>query len=634
MNRNNAQKAFMKKICCICIALSFGLGSCSSSTSKSDASDVLSLKKTEDGRTQITVLVKYSFEIHNFETVVEEKFPDIDIVQVGNYTSNTALAKEYETRLKNDDLTDIVLTWPYDVGQQYWEERLIDLSGMPFSRSYNASMLDSIASDDGSLYYLPGPAQIRGIIYNKTMFTEYGWAVPTNYEEFIALCKQIEATGNRAFQLPLGNAEVLNTAFVGFNYGTAYSKPADNDWLAEYNEGNGSFIDHFDEALLTFENLIQEGVLKKEDLNLFYADSQSNLFNRKTVMTEDSVLLARLAKQMGNSDEFALMPFFNRNPNNDWSRIYMTCFIGLNKHLQDEDNQEKYDKVLKIMDYISTEEGQTALSSDNGAMYSSLRNIEAPDVAEISDLERSLSQGRYGIFPTLKRSEDALRYGLRNLILGNTTTQQLAEIVDQENRLEKTTKKDAVIGNALENFTFIDTGSFVCDVMKEAADTDIALFLDNGKDGLYNGKGISAKFYKGSILDADISRIFPDLKHEEQGVLDVVEMSGANLLKALEYTLPVDNKEGWFYYFSGLKLTFHPTEEPGKRISKLTTSDGKAIEDDKIYRVAIMDQTVSNEYIENTENTEIVIKNLLREVIKEKKEIIPAHDGRFTIANK
>ena len=116
------------------LALVSGIAACSKA--ENSQQDILSQKITEDGRTQITVLVKYAFTINEFERVVEEKFPEIDIVQVGNYTRDMGTA-EYEARLKNDDLTDIVMTWPLEVGEEYWEDRLIDLSGLNFSNKYN-----------------------------------------------------------------------------------------------------------------------------------------------------------------------------------------------------------------------------------------------------------------------------------------------------------------------------------------------------------------------------------------------------------------------------------------------------------------------------------------------------------------
>ena len=117
---------------------------------------------------------------------------------------------------------------------------------------YKLSMLNNI-SRDGTLFYLPGPSQVRGILYNKTLFQENGWEVPSNYEEFIELCKTIEASGIRSIQLGFENSEVLNTAFTGFNYGSCFSKPEDQQWIANYNKGTGSFGDHFGPALDVFQ---------------------------------------------------------------------------------------------------------------------------------------------------------------------------------------------------------------------------------------------------------------------------------------------------------------------------------------------------------------------------------------------
>ncbi|MEG2989053.1 MAG: multiple sugar-binding protein, partial [Oscillospiraceae bacterium] len=132
--------------------------------------DVLTQKAIEQGRTPITVLVKNAFSVAGFEKAAEEQFPDIDIIQVGNFTSDMGIA-EYEARMRNDDLTDLVMTWPLSAGSDYAPDRLLDLSALPCSARYNAARLEKV-SKDGKLYYLPGPSQIRGIVYNKTLFRE------------------------------------------------------------------------------------------------------------------------------------------------------------------------------------------------------------------------------------------------------------------------------------------------------------------------------------------------------------------------------------------------------------------------------------------------------------------------------
>lgn len=627
---NKSRRTVQKGILLLLFA-ALGLSGCFSTATKK-TEDILTLKETEKGRTQISVLVKYAFPINSFEKIVEEKFPDIDIVQVGDYTANTTLNKEMEARLANDDLTDIVMTWPYDVGSENWEERLIDLSGLPFTSKYNLSMLDTLATEEGSLYYLPGPASIRGIVYNKTLFEENGWKVPNNYNEFVALCKTINASGYRAFQLPLGNDEVLDTAFVGFNYGAAYSKPSDTEWLDAYNQGEGNFLDQFDGAVDTFENLITEGIIQEEDLELTYSDTQGNLFSRKSVMTEDSVLLTHQGKEwIGTQDEFALMPMFTRNPQNDWARIYMVCYIGLNKHLEDSGNEDKYEKVLKLMDYISSEEGQIALAKDNGAMFSSLKNMPIPNVKEIDHLQTTLSQGRYGTFPSFERTNDTFHEGLRRLMKGMITKEEFAVLMDTQNQVNETNQKDKVLGKATETFSLIDTGNFVCDLLRNHTKSDISLFLDNGKDGKYNGKGISAKFYKGNINETDINRVFPDLKGDDTGELWVVEMLGKDIISTLEYALEAEGSSDWFYYFSGLKVEFNPYAKQGKRIASIQLDNGDKFDNKKVYTIAIMENSVPEEYIISKKKTGENIKAMIKAEIVKKETISPVENDRFII---
>ncbi|MEG7529824.1 MAG: ABC transporter substrate-binding protein, partial [Hungatella sp.] len=427
--------------------------------------DILSQKIPDPHRTPVTVLVKSAFSIKSFEAVAEQQFPDLDIIQIGNYTSNMGIA-EYEARLAHDDLADVMMTWPLHVGDKYWEDRLLDLSALPCTSHYNSARLNNTALN-GKLYYLPGPSQIRAIVYNKTLFRENGWTVPSDFNGFLDLCQEIEQSGIRSLQLGLGNEEVLDTAFVGYNLENHFSSPADLQWITDYNNGKGHFADHFSSALDTFQALIDHKILQPNDLALTYSDRESMIFNRECAMVEDSVLIARMGKDYnGCTDEFGLMPFFNPGSESDWARLYPVCYIGLNKHLAEPDNAEKYDLVLRLMDYISSPEGQLALASDTGAMFSSLNGMLPPDIPEINDLLPALQAGRYSVFPVLKNAQDALRQGLAGMVAGNLTGSQVAEMVDKQNAAPLIPKAVPILGEADADFTMIETGSFVTDSMK------------------------------------------------------------------------------------------------------------------------------------------------------------------------
>ncbi|MEG1427980.1 MAG: 5'-nucleotidase, partial [Oscillospiraceae bacterium] len=161
---------------------------------------------------------------------------------------------------------------------------------------------------------------------------------------------------------------------------------------------------------------------------------------------------------------------------------------------------------------------------------------------------------------------------------------------------------------------------------------EIGLFLDNGKDGRYNGKGINGKIYQGDLVPEDLTRILPDLRYDETGTLWKITMSGADLEKTLEYSIPIDNnKEGWFYYFSGLKMDYAPAAVPGTRIHKITDDAGHSLDPKRLYSIAVMDNTVPPEYIVTCEKTDLPIRTIFENALKASPTVSPAKDHRFTL---
>ena len=123
------------------------------------------------------------------------------------------------------------------------------------------------------------------------------------------------------------------------------------------------------------------------------------------------------------------------------------------------------------------------------------------------------------------------------------------------------------------------------------------------------------------------------MKHGESGVLQVMDMTGENLLRTLEYAIQADNDiRGWFYHFSGLKMTYAPSAIPGKRIIKITDAEGKPLEaHQRVYTAAVMDLSFPEDAIQSLTDTGISIQALLTETIQSRKTITPGKDGRFII---
>lgn len=581
--------------------------------------DILTQEQTEAGKIQLTISPKYAVDLNDFEEAVEMRFSNLDLIQVGNYTSN--YSDEYAQRLANDDLTDIIVTWPLDKAAQDCGDRLIDLSGLEFTSNYMISMLNDIAQD-GKLYYLPGPTQIRGIVLNKTLFKENGWKIPTNFEEFVTVCREIEASGIRSLQLSFWNHEVLLYAFEGFAYSESFSSPRAIEAVQNYNQGEGSLQDFALPAFDVYERLIAEGIFKPEDLDIRYPMREKMFFQRECAMMNEAFAINPKKMEKANfTDELAFIPFFCPGKENSWGHIIPYQYIGLNGNLQKRGNEEKLELALQIMDFISTPEGQAALGNYSNTMFSSLIDNDSEVSADLIYMRETIENGRCVTFPTFENSDEALYQALAAMLRGEINRDEAIALVDAANQNPIQPEEASVIGVATETFSLTETGNYVTDVLRKRADTDFALFLDNGKDGTYNARGISAKFYKGDILESDVTlRVLPVLQHGETGYLNIAVMTGANLINALEYTL---DDGDWFYYCSGLQMNYDPTAEPGSRIKKITDSQGQGIQPEKQYTVAIMEGSVDDDYITSLETTEILIKDLIISDIQEKGTITP-----------
>lgn len=94
---------------------------------------------------------------------------------------------------------DIVMTMGPAEANRYAKAGLL----LPLDEYIRAAGLDSeipslfldIGKVKGKVYSIPKTIESMGIIYNKSLFEENGWKVPTNREEWVTLCEKIKRKG-------------------------------------------------------------------------------------------------------------------------------------------------------------------------------------------------------------------------------------------------------------------------------------------------------------------------------------------------------------------------------------------------------------------------------------------------------
>jgi raffinose/stachyose/melibiose transport system substrate-binding protein len=90
------------------------------------------------------------------------------------------------------------------------------------------------------VYAVPYMSNAAGVLYNKDMFEENGWEIPTTWDEFIALCEEIQETG--IYPLYFGYKDTW-TCLAPWNAIAVNLCPSDIAY--QVNSGNATFSEYY-----------------------------------------------------------------------------------------------------------------------------------------------------------------------------------------------------------------------------------------------------------------------------------------------------------------------------------------------------------------------------------------------------
>jgi 2',3'-cyclic-nucleotide 2'-phosphodiesterase/3'-nucleotidase/5'-nucleotidase len=163
-------------------------------------------------------------------------------------------------------------------------------------------------------------------------------------------------------------------------------------------------------------------------------------------------------------------------------------------------------------------------------------------------------------------------------------------------------------------------GQWVTDVMRAKAKADIAI---------QNGGGIRRDIPAGNITMGVMYELMPF-----DNTLFTFELTGKQVKQAIEHGI----MSATFVpgQFSGVKVKYDSSKPEGQRIIQITTLDGKALDDNKLYKVVTNDFQAGggDGYVmfkegKNQVDTSIPVREVLVDEIKAKGSITPVDDGRM-----
>lgn len=624
--------------------------------------EIITVEDLNDNRMVIVIDTQFNVTTSNIEEVVEEKFPEVNVLLRLQNTPDSSY--HTDKALEHGLIGDIFFcTVGMTKDEKLLSDNFIDLSNAPFINNYYQNALDGVAVN-GKIYMLPGFSDIFGIVYDRTLFQERGWQLPQSRDEFIALCKTIQQEeGYQAFMPTLKYARMAMLISHGFHYESVIAGLENQLWLQAYRKGEAEFLGHMESMFEGMKELFDAGVLTDDNFTIAPEFRSWMLYKEHTsAMTMETQNAATYAQNAGSDHEYGMMPFWNGNEADSDYLVSASGFnIYANKNLEEPENAEKLQKVMEILEYFSTPEGQNMLMTDESATIS---NVKGTDITSgrtfMEGVSATIAKGN--IFSEVRYTElaynnpfqVAFREALREYVNGNMEIEAAMMHCDEAMQALKSAvePEEEVYGIAAENFTVLETAEFVADILCEEANADVALVL--GKQLSY---GEAGNFYEGDITDTVLKYVSLDYvsgKEPEYNQLVTANLTGNQIISIMNYPYlsnpATDTRTVWLKYDtpsywvpSNFKIEYAPLISENRIIS-VKNMDGSEFDLEKTYKVAIWNGCFSNlvdsDYFDTA--TLDAMKNvtpvsekssieLIKSAVLEAGEIMPPDDGRFTI---
>jgi ABC-type glycerol-3-phosphate transport system substrate-binding protein len=580
--------------------------------------EIITNKAVDQDKTMITVRVENNIgQSCDLEDILEKKFPEVDFVLV----HDGSLSSEYNLRqdLVNGTECDLILSRRLNTVDDIAADYLLDLSSESFVDNYYMSAVDSCVIDYSELYYLPGPSDVYGIVYDKTMFEENGWKLPSSYSEFVKLLKTIKKAGlTSTYKDADGNVktekvvpiqptmmypDMFQIFFNTYGFDQVYRGTSNYQWLSEYQDGTGSMVGHMEPAVEKFKGLFEDGILSLSDWEMQPGVRSDMMYKYHTtamvIECQNAMNYAKIfAEEMGDEDvyhEVAMMPFWTSDESDsDYVYSIPNYFMAINKQAAEE-SDEKKELLLDIYGYLSSVEGQEKLIND-GPQISNVQGVDLEDssfsdaIRDTVEREKVITNFYMAAGENSRQVEKQLQSTVPDMIQGKISEKEWLLVADQvrDDFLSGALTQETVYGTVKSTLTRLETAYTMADMYRELTDSDIGICLGGNWENGTNGH-----FYKGDITDSSLSCVTPDKEgsSEEDSMAETIvtsTMTGQQILDILNNATGCADGETEIDYYvaSGLTVRFDPWAEEGKRVLSCKTPDGKELNPDDTYQVA------------------------------------------------
>ncbi len=204
-------------------------------------------------------IVQYKPEASNYFKMVEKAFNEThDNIHLTINSPNDAAAI-LRTRFIREDYPDIVgiggdIEYSYYVDAQILAD-VSDYKGLSDIKQVYRDIDESLelVPTDGT-FAVPYMANAAGILYNKNLFEQNGWKIPTNWNELITLCEEIKKTDILPFYFGFKDTWSCLAPWNAIAVGLT-----ETDTVKKVNKSETTFTKEYAETAEKYLNLLQYG---------------------------------------------------------------------------------------------------------------------------------------------------------------------------------------------------------------------------------------------------------------------------------------------------------------------------------------------------------------------------------------
>lgn len=215
-------------------------------------------KNESKGKTEIEIVSYKPEAVEIFKELAKDFNESQDKIHLTIDSPNDAMTV-LKTRFIREDNPDIIGIGG-DVNYSYFvdSDMLMDISDFEGLGNIKPAYLEidkalEFVPKEGT-YAVPYVANAAGILYNREMFKEHGWEIPKTWDEFIALCNEIEEEG--ILPLYFGFKDVW-TCLAPWNAIAVDLAPA--DVCRQVNRGETTFANEYQEVAERMLELLPYG---------------------------------------------------------------------------------------------------------------------------------------------------------------------------------------------------------------------------------------------------------------------------------------------------------------------------------------------------------------------------------------